>query len=272
MILSYIPGCGSAARPSPSAVNDPDQAADYIPRSVSGIFLPEGYKRSALPASAFGYYLQNLKLKKDKTVYLFNGAKKPNQQAQYAVLDMSVGARDLQQCADALMRLRAEYLFSEKQFGQIRFPAGDGTLISYNDWLKGWRYKLSGNKLIRVPGKPVPCTRESLLKYLETVFTYCGTSTLPASLYKKPIMEMQPGDVLLKPGAPGHAVIVMRMAENENGEKIYLLAQSYMPAQDIHLLKNPAGSRSTPWYVLGNDQHIQTPEWTFYTDQLYGWK
>ncbi len=84
---------------------------------------------------------------------------------------------------------------------------------------------------------------------------------------------MQPGDVLLKPGAPGHAVIVIDMAQNTKGEKIYLLAQSYMPAQDIHILKNPSGKPSIPWYLLkDSNDRIQTPEWTFYQDQLYGWK
>lgn len=84
---------------------------------------------------------------------------------------------------------------------------------------------------------------------------------------------MQPGDILLKPGAPGHAVIVVDMAQNNKSEKIYLLAQSYMPAQDIHILKNLSGKPSGPWYALqGNNDVIQTPEWTFYKDQLYGWK
>lgn len=269
LAVSNVPGCRPAG---PPPANRSGQASHNMPGTVSGIFLPEGYKRAALPVSAFGHYLQNLELKKDNTVYLFNGAIKPNQQAQYAVLDISVGNKDLQQCADALMRLRAEYLFKTKQFEQIRFCAGDGTWISYAAWLKGTRYKLSGNRLVPVYGHPVTPTHTSLMQYLEIVFAYCGTATLPASLHKKPIMEMRPGDILLKPGAPGHTVIVMDMAENESGKKVYLLAQSYMPAQDIHILKNPSGHSSGPWYTLNEKPVIQTPEWTFYKDQLYGWK
>ena len=49
-----------------------------------------------------------------------------------------------------------------------------------------------------------------------------------------PVTSMQIGDVLIQGGSPGHAVIVVDMAENPaTGEKLYLLAQSYMPAQDI---------------------------------------
>jgi len=264
-----LPGCKQATPPA-STLTDP--VLDHRPGSVSGIAAPRGYRRSVMPAADFGYYLSHLKLKSSNTVFLYNGTPKANQQAQYAVLDISVGTKDLQQCADALMRLRAEYLFAAKRFAQIRFFAGDGTWISYTDWLKGTRYKLSGNRLIPVRGTPVAPTHSSLLQYLEIVFSYCGTATLPASLYKKSIAEMQPGDVLLKPGAPGHAVIVMDMAQKESGEKTYLLAQSYMPAQDIHILKNPSDDNGGPWYPLNNHQLIQTPEWSFYNDQLYGWK
>ncbi|SDD16464.1 DUF4846 domain-containing protein [Niabella drilacis] len=258
--------------PSPVSATTVPASVSSNPRSVSAIAPPPGYIRNAPPVAGFGFYLTHLELKNSNTVFLFNGAPKSNQQAQYAVLDISVGDKDLQQCADAVMRLRAEYLFAAKRFEQIRFQSGDGCWISYSDWMKGTRYRLSGRKLVAVRGKPVAPAHSSLLQYLGIVFAYCGTATLPASLYKKQIADMQPGDVLLKPGAPGHAVIVMDMAQNEKKEKIYLLAQSYMPAQDIHILKNPSRPHSSPWYTLNDSHRIPTPEWTFYSNQLYGWK
>lgn len=37
------------------------------------------------------------------------------------------------------------------------------------------------------------------------------------------------------------------MAENNKGEKIYLLAQGFMPAQDIHVLVNFVDTDLSPW-------------------------
>lgn len=238
---------------------------------VGAITPPSSFKRIEENRQSFAQFLRERPLKKDNTVYLYNGKIKANQQAQFAVMDISIGTKDLQQCADAIMRLRAEYLFAEKRYDQIKFSSGNGLWLVYDDWLKGTRYKVSGNRLVAVKGTPATNNHESLMNYLEFVFAYCGTSTLPTSLYKKSIMEMQPGDIFLKPGAPGHAVIVMDMVQNTNGEKAYLLAQSYMPAQNIHVLKNPATDNS-PWYTLNNNEFIETPEWRFTKEQLYGWK
>ena len=84
-------------------------------RTVEQIPVPANYKRITVSSSSFGWYLRKQELKKEKTVYLYNGTEKYNQQAQYAVLNISVGNKDLQQCADAIMRIRAEYLKASNQ-------------------------------------------------------------------------------------------------------------------------------------------------------------
>ena len=66
---------------------------------INDIPLPEGYKRLGTYSDPFACFLRNIELKKDRTVYLFNGLPKRNQRAQFAVLNISVGNKDLQQCA-----------------------------------------------------------------------------------------------------------------------------------------------------------------------------
>jgi len=53
------------------------------------------------------------------------------------------------------------------------------------------------------------------------------------------------------------------MAKNDADEKIFMLAQSYMPAQDIHILKNPNDTEISPWYKATNLEELATPEWAF---------
>ena len=61
----------------------------------------------------------------------------------------------------------------------------------------------------------------------------------PAPGGSRRVVAVQPGDLLIHGGQPGHAVLVVDVAENSvTHQKFMLLAQSYMPAQSIHLLRN----------------------------------
>jgi hypothetical protein len=53
------------------------------------------------------------------------------------------------------------------------------------------------------------------------------------------------------------------MAKNKQGKKIFLLAQSYMPAQELQILKNPNNAKMSPWYSEEFGETLITPEWTF---------
>jgi hypothetical protein len=222
-----------------------------LPTSVGNIPLPEGYERIANKKGSFAQWLQNVTIKKDNTVYLFNGQPKRNQEAQYAVLDIPVGNKDLQQCADVVMRLRAQYLRSQKRYAEIWFSDNNGKKYVCPAAVDSTRFE----------------------RYLETVYSYCGTLSLEKQLHAvTDLTSIQAGDVVIKGGSPGHAVIVMDVAVNKEGKKIFLLAQSYMPAQNIHVLKNPINKNLSPWYLADTDNpFIYTPEWTFTTKQLKRW-
>ena len=217
---------------------------------IKSIPLPEGYKRIENGDDSFAAWLQNVALKKDNTVYKFDGTPKYNQEAQFAVLDISVGKKDLQQCADAVMRLRAEYLFSQKRFNEIIFTDNEHI-----------QYKFAA-----------PFDRENFTKYLDRVFGMCGSASLAKQLKTvNEIKNIKSGDVIIRGGFPGHAVTVMDVAENSEGKKIYLLSQSYMPAQDIHVLKNPMNETLSPWYEANEESIIQTPEYKFFKTELKTW-
>ena len=104
-------------------------------------------------------------------------------------------------------------------------------------------------------------------QYLNAVFTYAGSASLARELTAiADPSRVRPGDVFIRGGFPGHAVLVADVAENTAGERVFLLVQSYMPAQDIHVLTNP-GAPGSAWYPARKNGSLETPEWTFsYTE------
>lgn len=70
-------------------------------------------------------------------------------------------------------------------------------------------------------------------------------------------------------GSPGHVVMIVDVCENGQGEKAFLLAQGYMPAQEFHVLKNPAHEEN-PWYYESEITYpLQTPEYIFSEGSLW---
>ena len=240
-------------QPAAPSTNPPQVNSTSTPfTTIGAIQLPEGYTAVSTNSKSFANYLPQIALKESSTVYLYNGIKKANQTAQYAVLNISVGNKDLQQCADAVMRLRAEYLYSINAYDSIIFYDNDKVKYAFTQ----------------------PYTRQHFNSYLLTVFGMCGTASLAMQLKPKANLNtIEIGDVFIKGGFPGHAVIVVQVAINANGDKIFMLAQSYIPAQDIHILNNPNNATLSPWYAVADiHNHLYTPEYTFTNTQLKSWE
>jgi hypothetical protein len=274
-LLAVTFSCGQTGKNShETAACPPAGTSDLI--NEEGItveerfIVPAGYARTEAGKDSFTAFLRKLPLKPHNTkVKLYNGQLKQNQDAQVAVIDLDPGNRDLQQCADAIMRLRAEYLYKRRLFDSIHFNFTNGFRADYSKWVRGYRIKVEGNRTYWVKSAVPSNTYDDFRRYLDIVFTYAGTLSLSAELASKKYSDISAGDVLIQGGSPGHAVIVVDAAVSpETGRRIYLLAQSFMPAQEIHILKNPENPEK-PWYEADeNDVAIETPEWTFYPRDL----
>jgi hypothetical protein len=195
---------------------------------------------------------------------LYNALRKDRQDVHAAVIDMDVGTKNLQQCADMIMRFRAEYLYAAQRHDRIAFNVTKGDPARYRDWIAGLRpVVVDGDVRWRRRAEPQE-DYASLREYLDAVFTYAGTLSLSQELKRVPnITKMCVGDVFIQGGSPGHAVIVVDMAESDSGERVFLLAQSFMPAQDVHILVNPNDTELSPWYSLDFEEILKTPEWDF---------
>lgn len=270
IILIVSASCDLDPSKKMDGINAAEQLIDTSETTIATRFLPpDGFERRSQDSASFGFYLRNLPLRKHGSeVHLYNGSLKGNQTAHAAVVNMSVGNRDLQQCADAVMRLRGEYLFHNKRFSDIHFRFVSGFNCEYSKWREGNRVALNGNSVFWQKSATADKSYSSFLKYMETVFNYASTLSLEKELRSIELKDVQIGDVLIRGGAPGHAVIVVDMVENTAGEKLVLLAQSYMPAQEIQVLLNPMNRTISPWYNLEERMKVYTPEWTFEAHQL----
>lgn len=228
------------------------------------ILSPEGYARTDAVEGSFTEFLREYPLKEDGSpVLLYDGQEKGNQSAHEAVFLLPLEAEDLQQCADSVMRVYAEYLYHSGQADRIAFHFTNGFLAEYGRWRDGGRISVNGNTVDWVQTATYDDSYETFQKYLRMVFVYAGTLSMEGESTPVSLEDIQVGDVFLKGGSPGHVVMIVDICENAEGGKAFLLGQGYMPAQEFHVLKNPLHEED-PWYYEEEITYpFRTPEYVF---------
>lgn len=269
--------------PSPAANDSIDTpGSDAVPAyniiSPEGMTLegrinpPDGYTRIPSTESEFAYFVRGLKLKEDNSPILYyDGTLKANQSDHAAVFDIDIGELDRQQCADSIIRIYAEYYWSINEVDKIAFHLTNGFLMEYTKWRDGNRIVVDGNNVQWKKTRAYDDSYECFRAYLDMVFAYAGTLSLSEEAKPISLAEIRPGDMFLQGGSPGHCVLVIDAAINEAGDRSFLLAQGYMPAQDFHILKNPLHLED-PWYYENEITYpFKTPAWTFNQGSLVRW-
>lgn len=174
---------------------------------LDAVPAPTGFSR--VPTDAWGNWLRHLPLKPEGAlVHQRDGQAIAYQRRHARVVDMDVLAH--QECADAILRLRAEYLQS----------SGKTFRFSGMEFRSGTRQKFDG--------------------FLVRLFANKGTVHLDGEMKRPTDRQIRPGDVLVFGGSPGHAILVLDVAQRGDARKL-LIGNGYMPAQEFHVLRNPAG-------------------------------
>ncbi len=234
--------------------------------------LPAGYTRLESDSSDFSRFLSTLTLRPaGSEVLLYDGSPKPNQDSHVAIFDLDIGDRDLQQCADSAIRIYAEYYWSIGEYDKIAFHLTNGFLMEYTKWREGMRLVVDGNDVSWSKKKTYDDSYEEFRNYLNMVFAYAGTLSLSQESSTISINEALPGDMFLEGGSPGHCIMIVDVAVDGNGNKCFLLAQGYMPAQEFHIIKNPL-HEDDPWYYTNEITYpFETPSWSFGDNSLVRW-
>jgi len=253
VLLSACAGNPEEASPEGRAgIPEPEQLFDDSGLTLcTRIRTPRNYARVPVAAGSFAEFLRNQPLKPAGTpVRYYDGREKPAAGVYCAVIDRPLRPGDIEQCADAVIRLRAEYLYGQKRYAEIGFVfVHDGRLHRYVDFAGGDR------------------SYQGFVNYLDFVFDHANTVSLYNQLEKvSNLADIRIGDVFIqKSRSINHAIIVMDMAvAHDTGHKIFLLAQSYMPAQETQIIVNPNRPDISPWYSADFKEVLLTPEWRFY--------
>lgn len=176
-------------------------------------------------------------------------------------LEMGIVRGDLQQCADSVIRLRAEWLREVGRMSDLDFFATSGDPLPWQRYAAGEKPVAIGNKI-----EWQSTTRnQSWDGWLQAVFTWAGTRSL-AAYETRPVSAPEPGDMLVQPGSPGHAVVIFDVAKAD-GQTWLLIGEGFMPAQDFHIEHGPVGG----WFAWG-PSGTRLNHWNMDKDSLRRWK
>lgn len=245
-----------------------------FPAVIGETPAPDGYIRSEVAANSWAEYLRHVPLKPEDTpVFCYDGSESHWTYYAYSVIDMEIGNQDLQQCADAIIRLRAEWLYQQKRYSEIHFNFTNGFNCEYLRYARGERVRVQGNKTTWYQATGEDYSYATFRKYLDLVFMYAGTASLSRELRTADIHDIQIGDIFMQGGHPGHAMLVVDMAQDTiTGDKAILVAQSYMPAQDIHII---SATNTQPWFFIKDflyAEYIDLRSWGFDLNSVQAFK
>jgi len=193
--------------------------------------------------------------------------------------DYDIGDQDLHQCADASIYLNALHKYDNEDYDKIIYHFTDGQEYSYLQYLAGYRPKnklvdgRSTTHLIYTHNLRKPSYRNFRM-YLDIIWSYAGSWSLDKydTYHIKPGFAM-PGDIFVKGGFPGHVITIIDVIENiETGKRKYMLAESYMPAQEQYIVVNTEEHGVNPqldlWFDIEEDKMLSTNRWSFKPKQL----
>lgn len=257
-----------------SAIKTPDLVNKDSLTIQSRVNIPKGFKRVEYAKGSFQEYLRNYELKPfGSKIINYDDSQYFWQSGHVGVLEIPVPKNGLQQCADALIRVRSEYLWDNNRKDEIGFNFTSGHYCSWLKYAEGYRPKIDGNKVSFHKTAAKDHSKTNFYKYLNLIYTYSGTLSLYNELPKiNDVSKLQIGDMLIKGGTPGHIAIICDEIVNETGDKLFLLFQGNTPAQSVHLVKNLEDSTISPWYKLEKDAVIPVSNYTFYDSKFVRFK
>jgi hypothetical protein len=213
------------------------------------IEVPEGYTRVNYLEDTFSSWIQRLPLKEENTILSHTGKEVANGNYHiFAVVDIGLlFKRDLEQCADFCMRFWAEY-----------HKAKEDRLTAL------YLFDYGGNKkLFRESGK-------SYRNFLKWAFGFSNSYSLKRGGLLIDRSDIRPGDMIVQndTGGIGHVSMVLDKCVSNDGDCLYLIGFSFMPAQEFHIEKATADFGVQGWFSLDGYYRYLSQYYNFGTPVL----
>lgn len=216
-------------------------------------------------------FMRQLPVKKqNEKVKLYTGEDKEVQDSNVAILNMRLDDRSLQQRASSVMRLYSEFFWMNQDFDKLSYKIADGFSLEYKKWIEGNRVSVNGSQASWYTDGTTGDSYQSFCSYLDYYFGYSGMESLINASASASVNNVQVGDFFVDKEKQ-YAAMVVDVAENEDGNKCFLLASGGTPGQDIEILKNPAHtSNDDPWYYASEvTSSFKTPEFDLDASSCY---
>lgn len=226
--------------------------------TVGTRFLPPaGFVRDEYEPGSFSAYVRDLPLESVGTpVRVFLSGNRGPYDSDGVLARPLLAASE--QCADAAIRTRAEYLYAAGQFGSIRFEFNTGFVCDFATWSDGRRAVYADGAFSWVDDETCDASRASFERYLLFVFEWAYTGNLSRDCERVPLAELRAGDVFNRLGADGqlgHAVMVADVARDADGRVVFLLLQGNTvtvggrySGVNVHMPANPLSATGSPWF------------------------
>jgi Domain of unknown function (4846) len=259
---------GSSVGAAPDAHRYRWLAADNLkfPAAVDSLQTrfppPPGYQRVAVAPGSFAEWLRDLPLAAPSTPVLNNSgdtvfAGEDDYVAAVAAID--VGAGDLQQSADAIVRLNGEWLWASDKPDAISYRSATKLDMPFSRWAKGQRLLASGpNVFWVVKTKPHVPTYGDFRQYIDAVMLWTNNVSLATrAVHVSDPKQLSAGDFFLQTHGKGHALLVLDVAQKPTGERVALLGQALQsPAQSFHVIRL---GHETAWFSMRPPNAVLTP-------------
>ena len=223
--------------------------------SIGSIPLPaKDFHRMVIKQSSFAQWLRELPLKNPgASVLNYRGDifKTGTDTSVAFVVNLDIKGRRLEQCMDILVRLYTEYLWDVRELRNLILPLPGGYWLKWMEWKEGFRPVFRGVNVKMMNSAKPDSSYKTYKTYLNTVYSESHTQQFYHAYLPVKRTEVQIGDIIIKKGTKGHAIMIVDLAINEQGKKIALIGNGDTPACQFFLLNHKAES---PWIPLNFDQ------------------